>query len=95
MSARDSSKIPLNFDRRTPEEMESASRAMLERYQSRRTVRHFSKDPLPMDVVERCVLAAGTAPSGAHKQPWTFCVVRSSEIKRQIRAAAEKEEKES
>jgi iodotyrosine deiodinase len=92
MSARDSSKIPLNFDRRTPEEMESASRAMLERYQSRRTVRHFSKDPLPMDVVERCVLAAGTAPSGAHKQPWFFCVITDSKVKKQIREAAEKEE---
>jgi iodotyrosine deiodinase len=92
MSARDSSKIPLNFDRRTPEEMQSASRAMLERYQSRRTVRHFSKDPLPMDVVERCVLAAGTAPSGAHKQPWFFCVITDSKVKKQIREAAEKEE---
>jgi iodotyrosine deiodinase len=92
MSARYSSKIPLNFDRRTPEEMQSASRAMLERYQSRRTVRHFSKDPLPMDVVERCVLAAGTAPSGAHKQPWFFCVITDSKVKKQIREAAEKEE---
>jgi len=92
MSARDSSKIPLNFDRRTPEEMESASRAMLERYQSRRTVRHFSKDPLPIDVVERCVLAAGTAPSGAHKQPWFFCIITDAKVKKQIREAAEKEE---
>jgi nitroreductase len=85
-------KVSLVFDRRSPEKMDVISREMLERYQSRRTVRHFSTDSVPMDVVERCILAAGTAPSGAHKQPWCFCIITSPDIKKQIREAAEKEE---
>jgi len=61
----------------------------------RRTVRDFSDRPVPRAVIENIVRAASTAPSGAHKQPWTFCVVQDSIIKRQIREAAEKEEYES
>ncbi len=60
----------------------------------RRSVRHFAPDPVPLDVIERCVLAAGTAPSGAHKQPWTFALVTDPERKRAIREAAEEEERE-
>jgi len=77
-------KIPLNFNRRTAAEMNEDSERMLERYQSRRTVRHFSSDPLPLEVVERCILAAGTAPSGAHKQPWHFCLITDPAIKKKI-----------
>ena len=61
----------------------------------RRTVRDFSNKPIPENIIENIILSAGTAPSGAHKQPWTFCVVKNPEIKRQIRLAAEKEERES
>jgi iodotyrosine deiodinase len=61
----------------------------------RRTVRDFSTRPVPKEVIENILLTASTAPSGAHKQPWTFCVVSNPEIKKQIRAAAEKEEFES
>ena len=60
----------------------------------RRSVRDFSEKEVPLEVIEKIVLTASTAPSGAHKQPWTFCVVRNPEIKKQIRIAAEAEEKE-
>ena len=61
----------------------------------RRTVRDFSDKPIPKEVIENILLTASTAPSGAHKQPWTFCVVTNPELKKQIRAAAEKEEYDS
>ena len=62
---------------------------------TRRSVRHFSDRPVADEVLDNIALAAGTAPSGAHKQPWHFCIVRDSEMKRKIREAAEKEEYES
>ncbi|MGB1944372.1 MAG: nitroreductase family protein, partial [Flavobacteriales bacterium] len=83
--------IPLKFDRLTEEEMRETADRMFERYSARRTVRHFSTEPLPMDVVRRCIQAAGTAPSGAHKQPWHFCMVTDPDLKKRIRVAAEKE----
>ncbi len=60
----------------------------------RRTVRDFSDKDVDIRVIENCIKSASTAPSGANKQPWTFCVVSNPEIKRQIREAAEKEEYE-
>jgi nitroreductase len=62
---------------------------------TRRTVRDFSSRPIPKEVIENILLAASTAPSGAHKQPWTFCVVSDTALKTEIRKAAEKEEQES
>ena len=59
---------------------------------TRRTVRDFSSRPVSREVIEALVMAASTAPSGAHKQPWTFCVVGNPNLKRQIREAAEAEE---
>jgi nitroreductase len=59
----------------------------------RRTCRDFSDKPVPAAVIENILLTASTAPSGAHKQPWTFCVISNPEIKKQIRIAAEEEEK--
>jgi iodotyrosine deiodinase len=61
----------------------------------RRTVRDFSDKEVPKEVIENILLSASTAPSGAHKQPWTFCVVSNPEIKTKIRIEAEKEEQES
>ncbi len=61
----------------------------------RRTVREFDTKEIPEDVIKNLIMAASTAPSGAHKQPWTFCVVTNAEIKKKIREAAEKEEFES
>jgi nitroreductase len=63
--------------------------------EKRRTVRDFSSQPVPRQVIENIIKTASTAPSGAHKQPWTFCVVSDPAIKKQIRAEAEKEEYES
>ena len=60
----------------------------------RRTVREFSDQPVPREVIETCLLAAGTAPNGANLQPWHFAVVESPEIKHQIRVTAEQEERE-
>lgn len=62
---------------------------------TRRTVRDFSDKPVSKEVLENLLLTASTAPSGAHKQPWTFCVVSNPDIKKQIRMEAEKEEYES
>ena len=67
--------IPLDFQRLDEAQMEAAAETALKRFQKRRTVRHFSTEPLPMDVLRKCILAAGTAPSGAHKQPWHFCLI--------------------
>ena len=61
----------------------------------RRTVRDFSDQAIPLEVIQNIILTASTAPSGAHKQPWTFCVVSDPHLKKEIRIAAEKEEKES
>jgi len=58
----------------------------------RRSVREFSDRPISKEVIDQLILTASSAPSGAHKQPWTFCAVSSPEIKKQIREAAEKEE---
>ena len=63
--------------------------------EKRRTVRDFSDRPVPKQVIEKIILTASTAPSGAHKQPWTFCAVSNPAIKKQIRVEAEKEEFES
>ncbi len=60
----------------------------------RRTVREFSDKPVPYEVLEHIIMAASTAPSGAHKQPWTFCLVSNPGLKRDIREAAEQEEYE-
>ncbi len=62
---------------------------------TRRSVREFSDKPVPKEVIDRVILSASTAPSGAHKQPWTFCVVSNPAIKSKIREAAEKEEYDS
>lgn len=64
-------------------------RALLE---GRRTIREFSSQPVDRSVIEECIMAAGTAPSGAHKQPWHFAVVSDPAIKKAIRKAAEEEE---
>tara|TARA_R110002072_G_scaffold4167_2_gene29282 strand:- start:1658 stop:2311 length:654 start_codon:yes stop_codon:yes gene_type:complete len=62
--------------------------------QKRRTVRSFSDKPIPREVIEQILLAAGSAPSGAHKQPWRFIAISNPEIKHQIRVAVEEVERE-
>jgi nitroreductase len=61
----------------------------------RRSVREFSNQSIPKEVIENIVKTAATAPSGAHKQPWTFCIISNPDLKKKIREAAEKEEFES
>lgn len=85
--------VPLAFERLAPEQMLARARAWREELAHRRSVRHFAPDPLPEGLLEECLLAAGSAPSGAHRQPWTFVVVRDAELKRRIRLAAEEEER--
>lgn len=85
---------PLDFPHRKHEEMTARSIAFLENVRSRRSVRHFADTPIPMEAVHNCIEAAGQAPSGANKQPWTFVVITDPKVKAQIRVAAEKEEKE-
>lgn len=61
----------------------------------RRSIRDFSDEDVPFEVIQNIVLTAGTSPSGAHKEPWTFCIIRSKTLKQKIREAAEAEEHES
>ena len=77
-----------------PEEMKQRSVEFYADIRRRRTVRDFSERPVPREVIENCLLAAGTAPNGANMQPWHFVVVTDPEIKREIREGAEAEERE-
>ena len=84
---------PLEFERLTLDEQRARAEAMLAEHKRRRSVRHFSPESVPMEVLRRCVEVACTAPSGANKQPWTFCVVTDPSLKQEIRLAAEREER--
>jgi len=75
--------------------MLEASKDFYELMNQRRSIRFFSSEKFDIEILVNAVKAAGTAPSGANKQPWKFVIVESAEIKKQIRIAAEKEEKES
>lgn len=86
---------PLQFERVPAEESVERSRRFVEMMRKRRTVREFSSDPVPFEIIENAIRVAGTAPSGANQQPWRYVVVQDPEVKAKIRAAAEAEEKES
>ncbi|REG84065.1 nitroreductase family protein [Algoriphagus antarcticus] len=79
----------------SPEEMIERSEQFYQDMDQRRTVREFDTRPVPPEVLENIILTASTAPSGAHKQPWTFCLISDLSIKKKIRNAAEEEEKTS
>ena len=85
--------VPLDFIRYGPTEMLDRARQFHGLMDRRRTIRYFSDEPVPFDVIAEVVRTANTAPSGAHKQPWTFCVVGNPALKHKIREAAEQEEK--
>lgn len=89
------SHIIYNRETYSPDEMITRSKNFYHWIDKRRTVRDISGKSVPLEVIKNIVLSAGTAPSGAHKQPWTFCVVSHPEIKKEIRIAAEKEEYDS
>lgn len=85
--------VPLAFARIPEDEMLRRARDFHAEMDRRRTTRHFSAEPVPRALIEMAVRTAGTAPSGAHQQPWTFVVVSDPEIKRRMREAAEEEER--
>ncbi|MCB0569610.1 MAG: nitroreductase family protein [Phaeodactylibacter sp.] len=84
--------VPYKGIRYTRPEMLNRSREFYQYMDKRRTVRDFSSKPVPREVIDNIVMTASTSPSGAHKQPWAFCVVSNPDIKKKIREAAEKEE---
>ena len=83
----------LQFTPLQDDEMIQRSLTFREQLATRRSVRHFSTKEVPMEVISNVVMTASSAPSGANKEPWTFVIVKDSKIKRDIRIAAEKEEK--
>ena len=84
--------IPYSLHRWSPSEMLDRSLSFYEQVAQRRSARVFSSEEIPLEAVRRCIDAACSAPSGAHKQPWTFCLITNDELKRDIRQAAEQEE---
>lgn len=86
--------LPLAFERLPPEEQRRRGLEFETRLAPRRTVRVFSAEPVPFDLIETAIRIAGRAPSGANQQPWKFVVVTNPGIKRQIREAAEAEERD-
>ncbi len=86
--------VPLDFERLPVEESRTRVRAFRDFVRRRRSVRDFSPDPVPLDLVDAAIEAAASAPSGANRQPWRFIVVRDPETKRRIREGAEAEERE-
>ncbi len=87
--------IPYTALQFSEEEMLQRSKDFYAFIDKRRSVRDFSDKPVPKAIVENIIMAAAAAPSGAHKQPWTFCLVSNPALKKEIRIAAEKEEYES
>jgi iodotyrosine deiodinase len=84
--------VPYSSERLIEGEMSSRASAFEALMDERRSVRFFSPDPVPRALIESAIRTASTAPSGAHRQPWTFVAVSNGEIKHQIRVAAEEEE---
>ena len=84
--------IPLDWSRLPEQEMEERANALFQQMNSRRTTRHFSKEMVPRELIEKAIMCGSTAPSGAHLQPWIFVAVSNSEIKSKMREAAELEE---
>ncbi len=86
--------IPLVHQSVSSEETLNRSRQFYQDMDKRRSCRYFTDEPVDKEVIENIIKTAASAPSGAHKQPWTFVAVQNPEIKKAIRIAAEKEEKE-
>ena len=89
-----SERIPLTgYDRNARPEMIARADAIFGTLRTRRTIRDFAPDPVPREVIETCIRAAGTAPSGANQQPWHFTAISDPDTKCRIRKAAEEEER--
>lgn len=87
--------VPFELRRYPEEEMKARADTFYEMMDTRRSIRFFSDEQVPKHLIERAIMTASTAPSGAHMQPWTFVAISDPAVKREIRIAAEKEEKES
>ena len=85
--------IELEWKETSPDEMKHRSNELLRLMQKRRTTRHFATKEVPKELIEDAIMCAGTAPSGAHLQPWTFVAISSQSLKEKIRNAAEEEER--
>jgi len=90
----DNNFIPFTGQNLSEEEMLKRSKEHFSFMDTRRSIRDFSDRPVPKEILENIIKAASTAPSGAHKQPWSFCLIGSEEMKSKIKEAAEVEEKE-
>ena len=87
--------VPLKgYEKLSEGEMLARAKGFYEDCKLRRTVREFSEEGVPVEVIEQCLLAAGTAPNGANLQPWHFVVVSDAGVKKRIREEAEVEERE-
>jgi len=85
--------VPLKgYSRLTENEMRDRVESLRENLSIRRSIRMFSDESVPRDIIENAIRAAGTAPSGANHQPWHFAAISDSETKKKIREAAEEEE---
>ena len=84
----------INFSKISSDEMNLRSKSLLHQIQQRRSVRDFSSQNVPIEVIKNCIKTAASAPSGANKQPWHFSLVQNKKIKKEIRVAAESEEKQ-
>jgi nitroreductase len=87
--------IPYNGKTFSADEMIERSKSFYDWADLRRSVREFSDQPVPKEVMENILMTASTAPSGAHKQPWTFCLISNAELKSKLRELAEEEERKS
>lgn len=85
--------IDLVFEELSPDEMRSRATSFFQEMSKRRTTRHFSDKLVPRELIETAIKTAGTAPSGAHLQPWTFVAVSNQQLKEKMRLAAEDEER--
>ena len=84
--------VPLEWNELPEDEMKLRATALYEQMNLRRTTRHFSERMVPRELIEKAIMCASTAPSGAHLQPWTFVAVSNAEMKMKMRKAAEIEE---
>tara|TARA_X000001036_G_C20526021_1_gene744182 strand:- start:70 stop:735 length:666 start_codon:yes stop_codon:yes gene_type:complete len=84
--------VPLEWNELPEDEMKLRATALYEQMNLRRTTRHFSERTVPRELIEKAIMCASTAPSGAHLQPWTFVAVSNAEMKMKMREAAEIEE---
>lgn len=95
MQNKDFSLIPFSRERYSDEEIAKRTKEFFNWADERRSVRDYTSEPIPREVMENLIMTGSTAPSGAHKQPWTFCLISNAQLKSKLRVLAEEEEKKS